>query len=854
MTSHKYLSKKKGAAYTFFSGLRTALVPAAIIAVVEFLVFTVSTALMFYSEKQEIGPLSTKKVSDTVKFITSAADTDILAYFTLAAVGILSVFVTVVLLRFMADKRTVNVYYSLGIKRRSLFFARWFSGAVMLTVPPIIAVVGGFIVNLAYVGLSWQLSVVYIHLFFGLWLFSLLCYSVSAAVFASVGTVSEGVLYSVGILAFPSVVLYSLQNLLAAFIPSATFNTTIHSFGDSLHMTDNAAQSLVSEFSRYNPLLFFANEIMRYSVGSISNGAVMLRNSEFRFPNFGVSLFWIPVIVVAVVVGCIMFVRRNAENCGFLNTNKVLSNAVLFELLIFAVSLPLVESAFYPLANLFLAGAVSAFVVYILYEVFLKRNAKLILKASYKFVAHAAVIAIIIATFSSGLFGYASYVPSLSDVSVAAVSVPSSGAVLDVRNGMYVSTMFSENPFTLLSSSYGFSELPEMTDENDISNVVKMHEKLVKDNADSDNSVASVTFRYVLKNGKKVSRKVFVKDNALLKETVTEMYSTNAVKAQISKLLSTDWSTLINESGKYEDYTDAAYGALVYGDSEVSFVTPTLNEIYRFELTKDEFGALKDAVKKDLLNLSAADMLNCSLKSYGVLSFESASGVDSVEGMTVPVSPASPDDSENPDEISPDEESPDAQSPDDGTQMPDDTDGDDAEEKSRVHRYEEAVSRVFPESSQSYSVVVSEKMTETVAVLKKAGLGEVFTSKLTPKSVSFVKIARSSLRSRYYTNSNENIMCDVDAYTVNRNEIYDYTTGETTDIATAKKLWTENNITDAKKVSDVMSKLSLYSIVSDGDYICVVDYGDDICACYPLAAADAPDFVTNYEYKVSFVG
>lgn len=838
MTSHKYLSKKKGAAYTFFSGLSTALVPGVIIAVIELVVFAIAPAVRLSNLKDALAKTS-KTVSDSYKFMSSILEETFLSIAILIMLAALSIFTAVMLLRFMADKRTVNVYYSLGIKRRTLFTARYFAGAVMLTLAPIIAVVAGYIVNLSFIGLSWQLSITYLHIFFGIWLFSLLAYTVTAAVFSSVGTVSEGIVYSLGVMALPTVILYSLQNLIATFLPSSTYNTTIIPFDPAKTNLISAGGSLVDSYLRYNPLLFFAKELTAFSEGKITADGLMLADdSVFKFPSFGISMFWIPFIILFAVLGCIFFTRRNAENCGFLNTNKVLSNAVLFELLMLATSVPLIESYYYELKELLIISAVAATGVYILFEIFLKRNFKRIIKALYKLPAHAAVIAIIIGIFSSGLFGFATRVPSSTEVKSVAVSIPASISTLQVSSNYNYYQTYSENPFLCMKARGNYSELPEMTSESDIGKVRTLHDTLVKDNTDSKDAIAVVTFRYTLSSGRTMSRKAFVKNAALLKETV-KLFDTDAVKAQIEALLGTDWSKLKNDEGKFIEFSSssAAYGALIYENSSVSFESSTLQENYGLDLTKDEFYALKDAVKKDLLAQTSDDMFFGTSKMLGVLSFKSTAGFNDFEGMTEidePVSMPGAVDSDYENALPID---------DDETVI--EPDGDEAEdENNKLHYSKYSLTDIFGESDRNYNIPVTEKMTNTVNVLKKLGFEEVFASRLKIKSVSFIKLDFSSYIEDFYDRFT--VLFDMTAYaSAGGADRFDV-------VPSADELlkdYSENIVTDQKKIAEVAPLLSLRRYASAGDYICVVRYDDDTFSCYPLSASSAPDFVTSYNYK-----
>lgn len=850
MTSHKYLNKKKGAAYTFFSGLQSAILPAIILAVIESIIFAIVPASVLVSEKKGLGPLSTKKLSDSIKFVSSILEEGGAAIAFCVVIAMLCIFTAVVLLRFMADKRTVNVYYSLGIKRRTLFLSRYFAGVVMITAATIIPIVAGFFVNLAFLKLSWQLSVVYIHIFFGLWILSLLAYSLSAAVFSSVGTVSEGIVYSLGIMALPTILLLSLENMLSVFVPSSTFDAQIVAFDSSGYFQSISAQSLVFRYERYNPLLFFADEFYKYARGAISStgGIELTDNSAFSFPNMGISLFWLPVCIALTALGCFMFVRRNAENCGFLNTNKILANAVLFELLIAAVSVPLYEANYMETGEAVIICSVAALGAYIVFEIFLKRNAKRILKTLYKFPAHAAVIGLIIVTFSSGLFGFAKYIPNTSDISAAAVSVPVSIAPLQVRTTTDLSYGYSSNYFVNARAGYGYNELPQMTSESDIKKVTELHEKLIKANTDDDGSIATLTFRYVLKNGRTESRKVFIKDYSLLKESAS-LLDTDACKAQYEELFGTDWNKLKNADGKFDDYPSSFYGAMIYDSSIVSFTPVSMQENYLLTLTEKEFSALREALKKDLLSMTSDEVFDGDAsKKLGVLSFTSTVSDNDIEGMTGIGNEQVSEVEANPSEVLPDDKNTDEENPD--AELPDEElpDGENEAENSKLHYAVRAKTEVYSPYDRNYNIIVTQNMTNTVKVLKDAGLDGAFASKLKIKSLSFVKLDFDSMQESVGA---RNIQRDITAYVPDGNEGYYYDDGTVPEAVNRLGTDTENFIKDEKRITEVMSRCSLRRLLNNGDFICVADYGDGIMTCYPLSAADAPDYVTQYNYTVN---
>ena len=846
MISHRSsnkLNKKKGTGYTLFTALTKGFPVAFILAILELAAFAIIPAVNLSNMKENLTDTSAK-LSDTVKYVAFVGSENLTALFVLIVIAVLSILMSVFLLRFMADKKTVNVYYSLGIKRRSLFLANYFAGALLLTAVPIIAVIAGYTVNLMYVGLSWQLSVVYLHYFFGIWIFSLLMYSVSAAVFSSVGTVSEGIFYSAGIVALPSVVLVALQNLLGTFVSSVTYNVYITSFSTNEdNYYSSIAQGLLAKYASINPILFFMKDLAKYSTATINKGSVVMGNEEaFVFPNIALALPWLLVVVAAAVLGCFFFMKRNAENCGFLNTNKVLSNAVLFEFLFLCFSLPLSQARYYSLVEVIGLGVLIAVIFYIVFEIFLKRSAKRIIKSLYKLPAHAVVIAIIVGIFSTGLFGYNTYVPSADKIQSVAVAIPATTDVLKSSSYGIMNSYSMLNLFSVGWQSDHFYELPVMTDTEDINKVLGIHETVANENADAKNSVGVMTFRYTLKNGKEVTRKLYIKND----ETERKVYSlvnTKACRESVIKLLTDDYSSLITDKNLFVTYSDTFYAPFVYSMTNVSVTPLSMQEQYKLKLTESEFTELKKAVAKDFETITDSDIYGENGKQLAVLSFctgkdsyELCSGFESVTDADVI---SDPEQSTETAEIDNTDDT-------DIIEEPDWEETQETEPENEKYEYSEtAKSCLFANSGVGYDVVITDKMTNTVAYLTKLGVADSLNSKLAVKQISFVKID--------YTNTDFTSLGSSGLLTremlaqTSENAYFD---SDGNDMADVIKRITENITSDKAKIDEISGKVRLHSYLKDGDYVCLMAYENGNYTAYALTAEDAPSWVTGYSYSV----
>ncbi len=846
MISHRSsnkLNKKKGTGYTLFTALTKGFPVAFILAILELAAFAIIPAVNLSNMKENLTDTSAK-LSDTVKYVAFVGSENLTALFVLIVIAVLSILMSVFLLRFMADKKTVNVYYSLGIKRRSLFLANYFAGALLLTAVPIIAVIAGYTVNLMYVGLSWQLSVVYLHYFFGIWIFSLLMYSVSAAVFSSVGTVSEGIFYSAGIVALPSVVLVALQNLLGTFVSSVTYNVYITSFSTNEdNYYSSIAQGLLAKYASINPILFFMKDLAKYSTATINKGSVVMGNEEaFVFPNIALALPWLLVVVAAAVLGCFFFMKRNAENCGFLNTNKVLSNAVLFEFLFLCFSLPLSQARYYSLVEVIGLGVLIAVIFYIVFEIFLKRSAKRIMKSLYKLPAHAVVIAIIVGIFSTGLFGYNTYVPSADKIQSVAVAIPATTDVLKSSSYGIMNSYSMLNLFSVGWQSDHFYELPVMTDTEDINKVLGIHETVANENADAKNSVGVMTFRYTLKNGKEVTRKLYIKND----ETERKVYSlvnTKACRESVIKLLTDDYSSLITDKNLFVTYSDTFYAPFVYSMTNVSVTPLSMQEQYKLKLTESEFTELKKAVAKDFETITDSDIYGENGKQLAVLSFctgkdsyELCSGFESVTDADVI---SDPEQSTETAEIDNTDDT-------DIIEEPDWEETQETEPENEKYEYSEtAKSCLFANSGVGYDVVITDKMTNTVAYLTKLGVADSLNSKLAVKQISFVKIDYT--KTDFTSLGSSGLLTREMLAQTSENAYFD---SDGNDMADVIKRITENITSDKAKIDEISGKVRLHSYLKDGDYVCLMAYENGNYTAYALTAEDAPSWVTGYSYSV----
>lgn len=835
MTSRRYLSnKKKGASYSFFSALKTAALPCGILAGIYLLIFGVLPFTTFYgyenSKDYMTGQITKQDAKEYYKYIIFGADDEFSCYAILALIAVLALALGIILFRFASDKRTVNVYYSLGIKRTSLFYTRWGAGALAICAATAVGIIAAYIVNLLFVGLSWQLSVVLLYFYCGLSLFLLLIYTVTAAVFASVGTVSEGVVYSIGVIALPTVVCLCAQNLIQAFLKSSPYGAHVYGFsltGGTSYGYRNTAGTLLTQYAAFNPVLFFSKALNTFGVCVKEKDALFIgmKREAWHLPSLFSVLPWFFVVAAFALLGGLVFFRlRKAENCGFLNTNKPLSILILFELMLFAACLPLGEAQYYDVYQILIASALLALAVYIAFEIFLERGVKRFFKKSWKFPAFAAAVACVFAVFMTGGFGYDSYVPDASDVKSVTLSLPVSQSAISLKNDNFG---WGSSGYINLASFYDmYSALPEFTDADTIKTIAAAHADSVK-----KDGAYRIYVKYTHKNDTDTERVFSVDDEAM--EKLLTVFESPACREQINTMFT-------NVIGEKATEKEAAETGLAMFDHRYSTVTAVSEDMYtgnEINLSKEEFGALKAAILKDLSARSADTYYNAPFKQYGFLRFSTSLSVWDYYGVIYEedVTMASPA------QTTPDE--PADELPDDETFFP-------AEEEkpARLTKADTAYSDFgncfMGDSENYYDVLIDGSMVNTINYLNSIGAGSAFTSRKTIKSVSFTSAESSGRYSQENNFGYSNMGREYFADSVTSGKYWDYENNKK-DFA---EKFSENPVTDAAKIQQLADLMRLHVFNYGKGYFCLIAYTDGSFSTRYLPESTAPDYVKNFNY------
>lgn len=448
-----------------------------------------------------------------------------------ALLVVISLLVGVLLFRFVTNKKTVNVYYSLGIKRADLYTARLLAGVFMMFAAVLVPLAVSLGLNLHYFGSSamlWRTFLFYaVH--------NVICVlaglTISAAVSSCVGTVVESIGFSAVLAAFPSVVTMCVNYSVPAILngaPGITYYDiypSSSSYGD-MHLDMTGSTMFGRIISHINLLM-----LNRSSFINSSSVEAMTKEAAKKWaaPSLTPYILWAVLIAAFFVFGLFMFKRRKAEICGFPGRSTVL-NFVLCMIASFGVAslvLYFVTSEIPQITTwMIIVGLmIISVIIFLIFDIILHLSFKAIKKDWKIGLVHVGLMAAFLLSLYTGFFGYSSRVPDVQSIESASISAPNAlMGSYKLGNGLqsgYNSNLYYFGEDGLKDYYYvgnrSNSLVEDFKDKDDINTVREIHKAMIKAgninemNCDPDDyskraTSQTIIIKYKLKNGRELIR------------------------------------------------------------------------------------------------------------------------------------------------------------------------------------------------------------------------------------------------------------------------------------------------------------------------------------------------------------
>lgn len=572
------------------------LIPLAVmfISAYEFLFCGGMNAVLSYLDAKK-NPMDLASFLAYRKFLFAAEDSGDMGTLLDIVIVVLCAAYAVSVFKYLMTKKSVNVYFSMGISRNSLFASKYLSGAFMLTAAVVIPTAVDLVLNIAVFGSSKELWISAAYLTVSFLLMILYSYSITAMVCCCVGTAIEAGIFGVILTFLPSITESFLTFLFKSLIYGSPYS---NGYFYAEFINSNAEYETKELFAavKDNLLFFSSGKLNDYAVLSRMNSA-----DKYAFENPSV----LPIAVIIAIIVCftvlasVFHKRRKTEIAGFIGANAVLTGICSFTvsmMVIDFVGSNMISVSNNKLAS-FLLGAAIIFVIYAIAEFVSLRSFKLFVKNLWKYPIQLAVFTAAVIIFASGLFGYSSKIPQVSEIkSVAVTTGTGDRLTLTGADGVHTGydEFFSmENGVTadiaLKTTSYG---TPMLVTDEDIELVTEIHKMYI------DIEHISTDFDAMRREfGKRtVSCPVrivyYLKDGSEFERMYN--YATDEILAKLSELTAT------------EDYKKCVADSLKQFFSNengiVSFASPNFTAVSSVAEMNDSYTRIElvEAIKKDI--------------------------------------------------------------------------------------------------------------------------------------------------------------------------------------------------------------------------------------------------------------
>ena len=378
---------------------------------------------------------------------------------------------------------------------------------------------------------------------------------------------------------------------------------------------------LPTSFKAFNPILFLYDGVNNLSALDASGKLIPSSYGEgapWVKPNFLPLVFWTLAVIAVMFLGMYLFRKRKAEICGFLGVNPVLNFLITFLLGFLGFGLVIhVAEAKLSMALAIVIGLLVFAVIYCIVDFALIRNGKEFLRGLKKLPVHLGITLIIGIVFATGLFGFSTRIPELSEIQSASITVPSDSFLgLGCSGSSY-------------GSEYNWGALSDMLEgieaEEDLRLVRQVHEKIIQTGdqkitanqdgvAREDQFVEStIQVIYQLKNGKKLMRNYYHVPVQAVNQLL-HIEDTEAGHVQIQKFLT---APLTSRYDSWERETIQKTGA-------ISLWSPYMEQETTIELSELQRKMLLQCIADDLTAQKAEQRYFPTQQPIGFISLQNS--------------------------------------------------------------------------------------------------------------------------------------------------------------------------------------------------------------------------------------
>lgn len=529
--------------------------------------------------------LSIQHIVEVVQLVTSPefrmnkASSQIISYFgnggflypdlILYGMVLCGIIISVVLFRFMLSKKSVNVYFSMGITRTRLYINRIIAGVLALMLAVLIPIGIVLIINLVSFGASGHLFEVFFYEFSVLFVSGLAGFAIATVASTFSGSLVEMALNTAAISALPTII-----STVALHLPEYALKGYI-----GMYRSESYAVNVIRG-RMFSPWKFAVDlDIAKAALSDVADKRSLFLSSpyndmadllektvpESKLLDAGLMLpifVWVIISAVLLALGYVLINKRKAEHANsfgrfyisaaVLGTTAFAGAATLLLMIFGEISTSLTssftESGLNPMFGktglCLVLSIIALLIVFFVVELIVRRKLKSTIRMWPVFAGLVLVSLVVFGYFASEKFGTFNKVPAASDVKEIALDV------YDPKNN-FPTHIFSGEAY--MSS-----------DEKDIAFALDQFKKISASKKVDGKDQTTVTFKFVLKNNKEILRSFTVYDSALFEEYARGVYATDYYKSNMKFLMLNEPKRPQDENWENGMYYDDGFGGRVY--------------------------------------------------------------------------------------------------------------------------------------------------------------------------------------------------------------------------------------------------------------------------------------------------
>lgn len=457
---------------------------------------------------------------------------------------------------YMLSKKQVNVFFSLGVNRKTMFINRILAGIISLFVAVLIPMLIIYIVNITtfdYAAHATSLFLYVVSLFF---ISGLAGFAIGAMATMIGGNIFEVALTSFTASAIPVLTVNAGSSIVNAYLNGyLNDGNGISWYGlvSPYHMMSSASTETVINMYGYEETRSALTLLGLLDRGGVDADKYVIPDSAKVDIGFVAPILsWLAISVVLIAVGYVLYKARKAEHAnsfGHFAISRAINTTFVFLLMAYSIC-EMCYDTISPLVYLIIL-AFTGLVAYFVLQLIMTRKLKTTVKSFKWYAVLVSVTAVFLAVVVSGFFGTFNKTPDKAEIKSVSISA------------------YELDPYVHYLHNDADEDFVEGTSDNAKEAIVGLFDKVKKEKVQyGEDSFSGVTFAFRDNNNELKYRHFYIQSEELYVEYLKAVYGSDFFDEILKEYLINDPPEV--ETDEMVEYYDL-YGNIYYaGDTNNS--------------------------------------------------------------------------------------------------------------------------------------------------------------------------------------------------------------------------------------------------------------------------------------------